>query len=61
MNAQTENASDRTHYSQDTWNSIGNLALTQLAALASQETAVPPGSIVADPIQACRAFMRSAA
>lgn len=61
MNAQTKNASDRTHHSQGTWSSIGNLALAQLAALASQETAVPPGSIVADPVPACGAFMRSAA
>ena len=61
MNAQTKTASGRTHHSQGTWNSIGNLALAQLAALASHETAVPHGGIVADPIPDCGAFMRSAA
>lgn len=56
MNAPTKNVSSRTHHPQGTWNSIGNLALAQLAALAPQE-AVPPE----DPIRDCGAFMRTAA
>jgi hypothetical protein len=61
MNTQTKNASGRTHHSQGTWNSIGNLALAQLAAVAFQQTAVPHEGIVADPLPDCGTFIRSAA
>ena len=61
MNAQIEDASGRAHSSQGTWNSIGNLALAQLAALATHKTAVPHEGIVADPIPDRGTFRRSAA